>query len=249
MSKLIKKIIKKTFRRFKKPINIRSSWIEEPTKFKSMLDFLNWFDSAPSIAEAIQRAQKDWDERLMHFSGFSDLNKAICLEIGFGGGRLLVPASRHFKKVIGVDVHSAFDEAKVFLASQNVSNYYLIHRDEMEALKAASIDFIFSFIVIQHFDSFDEVDYYLKHIKRILNPRGCCHIFFGKSHKKDIKVVGEKDFQKRARSLFIKPEYFRQHLCKMGFTIINFEDRLKKRLNQPLSSTNESGQARILFCK
>jgi len=249
MFEVIKKIRKKIFRRFQKPINIRSSWAKEPKNLKSMVDFLNWFDSTSSVAEAIQRAQKDWNERLIDFPGFLNLNKKICLEIGFGAGRLLIPASRHFRKVIGVDIHNAFEKAKEFLENQNVSNYRLIHRDEMGKLAANSIDFIFSFIVIQHFDSFDEVGYYLKHIKRILNPRGCCHIFFGKSHKKDIKVVGEKDFQKRARSLFIKPEYFRQYLCKMGFTIINFEDRMKKRLNEPLSSSNESGQARVLFRK
>jgi len=119
----------------------------------------------------------------------------------------------------------------------------------LESIEPDSVDFIFSFIVVQHFDSFDEVNYYLKQIKRILNSNGRCHIFFGKCQEKDVEVVTSKDFEKRGRSLFIKPDYFRGHLNNMGFTVIEFEDRMKKRLNEPLSSGNESGQARILFSK
>jgi len=97
MFNLIKKIGKKVLRRFKKPVDIHSSWAEEPKHLKSTVDFLNWFDSTSSVDDAVQRAQKDWDERLIRFSDFADLNKQICLEIGFGGGRLLIPASRRFK--------------------------------------------------------------------------------------------------------------------------------------------------------
>ena len=39
---------------------------------------------------------------------------------------------------------------------------------DIEDIEDKSIDFIYSFIVFQHFDSFEEIDFYLKQIKRIL---------------------------------------------------------------------------------
>jgi SAM-dependent methyltransferase len=242
-------MIRRILRIFKKPVDIRSLWIYEPAKFQSLVDFLNWFDAASSVEETLNRAYGDWDERLTRFSGFSTLDKQICLEIGFGGGRLLVPASRVFKKVIGVDIHCAFDKTDEFLQSQKVENYSLIDRDELKSVKADSVDFVYSFIVFQHFNSFEEVNFYLSDVKRILSVNGYCHIFFGKCSGAGVKVTHPKHFKKRACSLFIEPSLFRQHLSQMGFHILEHEDKMPKRLDEPLSASNESGQARVLFRK
>ncbi len=245
----MKQLVKNISNIFRKPIDIRYSWINEPAKCKSLVDFLNWFDATSSVEETLKKAQKDWDERITKFGSYATMPKHSCIEIGFGGGRLVVPASKIFPEVIGIDIHSAFDRTSEFLHAQNIANFSLIHRDELNVIQADSIDFIFSFIVFQHFDSFEEIDYYIAHIRRVLKPNGYCHIFFGKCDKNRVEITSKKEFRKRACSLFVEPLYFRQYLIERGFAIEEYEDKMPKRLNEPLSERNESGQARILFLK
>ena len=214
-----------------------------------MVDFLNWFDSTSSVEETLSQAQRDWDLRITNFRDFDSLSKGCCLEIGFGGGRLMVPASQSFKRVIGIDVHLAFKKTREFLRLRNIENYQLKRRNELQAIESNSVDFIWSFIVFQHFDSFNEVMFYLSQIKRVLRPNGYCHIFFGKYSGSGIRVVRPQDFNKRECSLFIDPTFFYQNLRKMGFRLIEHEEMIPKRLNLPLSQVNESGQARVLFRK
>jgi len=228
---------------------IISSWEQEPTKFKSMIEFLNWFDSTKSIEDTIRQAESDWGDRIIHFSEFNNIKKDACLEIGFGAGRLLSQASRIFKNVYGVDIHNSFDKSKEFLSLSNVSNYSLLHKDELSSVKSNSIDFVFSFIVFQHFHSFNEIELYLNEIKRILDKNGVCHIFYGKNIKQDLKITEENKFNKRECSLFLSPKYFREYICSNGFEIIEYEDVMKKKIQEKYSKSNESGQARVLFGK
>lgn len=243
----MKLILRKYYKKyFKRSINIQNTWIEEPLKFEKLIDFLNWFDSTESIQETHKKAELDWKKRLSNFDEYKEVNKDACLEIGFGGGRLIVPASKNFKIVYGVDIHKAFNKTREYLSYEKIENYKLLKKNELKNLKNESIDFIYSFIVFQHFDSFDEVNFYIKEIKRLLKPDGYCHIFFGKSKSKNVKVIHPKDFKKRECSLFIKPKFFRDYLRKQ-FKIIAYEDLMPKRLNELLSEMNESGQARVLF--
>lgn len=162
-------------------ISIHDSWKNEPEKFDSMVDFLNWFDGTKSIVDTLLTAQKDWEQRISNFKDFPSIRKGACLEIGFGGGRLMVQAGRTFARATGIDIHDAFDMTNRFLQNQGIHNYQLLHKDEMIYLKDNSIDFIYSFIVFQHFESFDEVNFYLEQIKRLLTDGGMAHIFFGKN--------------------------------------------------------------------
>ncbi len=246
---IMEKIRRNLVRFFKSPTDILSTWINQPARYERMVDFLNWFDSSSSVEETVSHAQRDWDLRITNFPDFDSLNKECCLEIGFGGGRLMVPASRIFKRVIGIDVHLAFKKTREFLRLQNIENFQLKHRNELQAIESHSVDFIWSFIVFQHFDSFKEVMFYLSQIKRILRPNGYCHIFFGKYSGKGIKVIRPQEFKKRECSLFIEATFFYQNLRKMGFRLIEHEEMMPKRLDLPFSKVNESGQARVLFKK
>lgn len=226
---------------------IYTSWENEPSKFVSVVGFLNWFDGTTSVEETIRVAKYDWESRLIKFPDFLALNKISCLEIGFGGGRLITQACKTFKNVIGIDIHNSFNKTQEFLENQGLDNFKLLHRDEISNLADNSIDFIYSFIVFQHFESFEEIDFYITHIKRLLSENGCAHIFFGKNYNKDICTTDSEQFEKRQCSLFIKPEYFRQYLLMAGFEIIESEDILKKRMDLPDGPNNISGQARVLF--
>lgn len=230
-------------------LNVRQSWTEEPTRFKNTVEFLNWFDATDSIESALNKAHADWEQRITRFPQYAEIKKVRSLEIGFGGGRLLTCAARDFETALGVDIHQAFERSHQFLADQNIHNVKLLHRDDLKELDSDSIDFVYSFIVFQHFDSFEEVEFYLAQIQRLLVPGGLAHIFFGKKEEPGIRSVQSKEFEKRACSLFVEPATFRKHCTTFGFDIKEFDDVLAKRLEEPLGPANESGQARVLLQK
>jgi SAM-dependent methyltransferase len=237
---------------------IERSWAAAPKNFESTVSFLNWFDGTSSVEDSVQNGQSDWENRLANFSNFKDIDKNTCLEIGFGGGRLLAAASKHFDSVIGIDIHEAFDKTENFLKSQNVNNYDLMHRNDIEDVEDKSIDFIYSFITFQHFDSFEEIDFYLKQIKRVLTPEGYAHVFWGKLNATAMQgfsprlpdsryFFNPQPANNRDSTLFVGSELFCEHLISLGFNVVEREDKMPKRINEPVSPTNESGQSRALF--
>jgi ubiquinone/menaquinone biosynthesis C-methylase UbiE len=224
---------------------IRDSWEETPAKFDDMAAFLNWFDTTDSVESAVRKGQEDWRHRFASFPHFAGLKRHRGLEIGFGGGRLLCHACRDFGEVIGVDIHKAFDRSRLFLDSQGCRNYRLLHRDDIGAVADASVDFVYSFIVFQHFDSIAEVDYYFDHIDRVLTNEGIAHIYFGKNKKDGVGLTPENHFRLRDCSLLVAPPLMRERVAER-FTVIDFEDMLPR---DPVSKEGESAQAMVIFRK
>jgi len=225
-------------------------WIKEPAKFDDMVSFLNWFDTTDSVDETVQRADRDWKERITNFKGFKSMRKKVCLEIGFGGGRLIVPASKDFETVMGIDIHSAFKKTGNFLRFQEVNNYILFSRNDVFDMPSEYVDFVYSFISFQHFANFSEVIIYLYEIKRILNSKGYAHIFFGKCWTgEEIRQENPTEIHKNKINLFIEPSVFYGSVEIIGFEIIEKEDKMARNLDKPLKMGNESNQARVLFRK
>jgi cyclopropane fatty-acyl-phospholipid synthase-like methyltransferase len=240
---MIKKLLRNCFRH---PIAIRQSWIDTPGELRDLTAFLSWFDRTESIQDTQKRSGSDWANKITAFPQYHRLSKETCLEIGFGGGRLLVEASKDFTRAIGIDIHAAFDKTMEYIALHHRDNITLLHKDDMASIPDASVDFIFSFIVFQHFDSYAEVEFYLTQIKRLLTPTGYAHLFFAKHAQPGTAVIDPRDFKKRKCSLFIEPAWFRDALSK-DFDVVDFQDVMKKRIDQPVSKKNESEQARVVF--
>jgi ubiquinone/menaquinone biosynthesis C-methylase UbiE len=228
---------------FGKPIKVKKSWEDTPKNIDNMVKFLNWFDATDSVNNTVAQASMDWKHRFTSYSYFEKINKKNALEIGFGGGRLLAQSAKCFKHVYGIDIHRNFLMTNKFLTSQGIKNFSLLHRDDMNELTDNSIDFIYSFIVFQHFDSLNEVEFYLQNIKRLLNRRGIAHIYFGKNKNDGVEVTSDKEFILRDCSLFINPKIMRSMIEKQ-FEIIDFKDNLTKNLN---TNSGESVQAMIVF--
>jgi len=245
MKKLIYKILKERIKQklFGKRLNVRQSWEDTPKEYRSMVEFLNWFDSTDSVQETIKRASSDWHFRFENSPYFSEIKKRSVLEIGFGGGRLLSQAAQVFDVVYGVDIHHNFDMTEKFLASQDICNATLLHRDGMGCVPNASVDLIYSFIVFQHFDGMGEVEFYLEHIHRLLTKDGVAHIYFGKNKDEGVRVIPESDFQLRDCSLFINPKNMLDRISE-DFDVISYQDVLPR---DPVLNTGESVQAMILF--
>ncbi len=230
---------------FGKRLNVRKSWEETPKDYQDMVEFLNWFDATKSVQDTISKASSDWICRFQNFPHFPGLPKRAALEIGFGGGRLLSQAAKHFENVYGVDIHQNFSMTSKFLSSLDVGNAALFHRDEISRIPDESIDFIYSFIVFQHFDKMEEVDFYLDHIHRLLSPGGMAHIYFGKNKNEGIEITSDAEFLLRDCSLFINPKSMLERVSKR-FQVLSFQDVLPR---DPVANTGESVQAMILFNK
>lgn len=241
--------IKAKLRRYlRSPIDICQSWVQGPLHSGDMIAFQSWFDRTKSMDQTRGRACRDWERRITAFEGWNELTKLCAVEIGFGGGRLLARASRDFHHVLGVDIHSAFEMTQKYLSMEEVQNYRLLTKSQFELLPDASVDFIYSFIVFQHFATFQEVEYYVRQIERLLKPTGVCHLFFrrGDQQAEPIRTIQPEEFSERHSSLFIRPEYFREYL-KGRFEILDFQDILDTDPHEADLRTKPEGQARVLI--
>ncbi len=95
------------------------------------------------------------------------------LEIGCGPGRLLLPMSRHFEEIHGVDV----SEQMVRLAQEKLrgvphARVHLGSGADLAGFDEAAFDFVYSYAVFQHIPSREVVFRYLAEAVRVLRPGG-----------------------------------------------------------------------------
>jgi hypothetical protein len=225
--------------------NIKSTWEKTPKKINNLVNFLAWFDETRSLNETINKSAADWSFRFKGFKYFRSLKKDIALEIGFGGGRLILNACKDFRHVYGIDVHENFQLTRDFLNSQGCYNFTLFNHSSLSLIPLSSVDFVYSFIVFQHFDSMEEVSKYLNLIKKLLNDKGVAHIYFGKTNENNYKIINDKNFNLRDVSLVINPEYFKKIISKDFHVLDVIEDiALVPSVNSALSM-----QACVVFKK
>jgi SAM-dependent methyltransferase len=101
------------------------------------------------------------------------------LEIGCGPGRLMMPMSRHFGELHGVDVA----EEMASLARQRLrdvpnAHVHVTSGADLGIFADAYFDFIYSYTVFQHIPSREIVLNYLRESQRVLKPGGvlCCQL-------------------------------------------------------------------------
>lgn len=140
--------------------------------------FFRWFASSKSLeAEAISGF---WDFNLHILTPTvcqwaTQPHTKIALEIGYGGGRLLQAAQRFFGYAVGIDIHD-----RGATVSPRLDNAGLIRNNgETIPVKTSSIDFVYSFIVLMHLQSFEAFLSYLKETYRVLKPGGLAQLYFG----------------------------------------------------------------------
>ncbi len=150
-------------------------------------EFQSWFNRSKDLSQSIIRGY--WD------LSFHILTRKVCqclenpeektaLEIGYGGGRILNAACSYFKETIGIDIHEEQEAVVAFLRIQGKSNFRLIKTSGRTIdVTSNSVDFIYSFIVLQHLPSFETFATYLQEIHRCLKPGGLAQLYFGKYSK------------------------------------------------------------------
>ena len=142
------------------------------------------------INQIIMKGCRDFNQSILTpivhkaINGYSD---KTALEIGYGGGRLMLPACHYFKFVVGIDIHEEIDLVDSFLKSHKINNYDLYKTDghTLSLEKDNSLDFIYSFVVFQHLPSFEIFESYAREIHRCLKPNGIAQIYYGSFKRLD----------------------------------------------------------------
>jgi SAM-dependent methyltransferase len=95
------------------------------------------------------------------------------LEIGCGPGRLLIPMSRHFGEIHGVDISDEMVAmARPKLARIPHAQAHVNSGSDLAIFGDSYFDFVYSWIVFQHIPDKDVVLNYLREAQRVLKPGG-----------------------------------------------------------------------------
>ena len=164
----------------------RQRYSEEIAKAKQAGadQFQAWFDKSRDVHQSIVRGYWDFSIHILT----PEVCRHICnpedkaaLEIGYGGGRLLNAACSYFKQVIGIDIHGEQETVEEFLRSQGKQNFQLLRTTGRTIdVDSSSIDFVYSFIVLQHLPSYAVLESYVKETYRCLRAGGVAQLYYGK---------------------------------------------------------------------
>lgn len=147
--------------------------------------FFTWFNDAKSARDALAKGEADFVahvlEPLQRFAADFNPSEHIALEIGYGGGRPLAAASRRFERVVGIDIHGETDRVARMLKEQGIDNFELLRTDGNSIPQSdASVDFAYSFIVLQHVELISVFRRYIEEVSRVLRPGGRAVLYFGR---------------------------------------------------------------------
>lgn len=150
--------------------------------------------------------RKDWDEASFFASGEEDYLKLVApvllqmrfdpadksmAELGCGAGRMTRSFAQRFRSVSAVDISEEMQSrAKIFL--QNFKNIHWVPTDgkSLANLESGSVDFVFSYLVLQHFPSRELVSSTIQEMFRTLRPGGAFLFQFNGSEQPTMNWKG-----------------------------------------------------------
>lgn len=152
-----------------------------------------------------------WDEASFYETGLKDVDALVseisaldlgvhfgaALDFGCGMGRLSFGLSRHFDRVMGVDISSKMLDlaATNERAPENVE-FHLNEGKRLEGIQTDSYDFVLSLIVLQHVPQ-KMIKGYLREFLRVLKPGGIA-IFQLPTHRFKLQAPVEVPWEGRA---------------------------------------------------
>lgn len=147
------------------------------------LGFSSWFNRSSSLDESLVRGAWDFSFYFASPEVCRHLCKPeekTCLEIGYGGGRLLNASRSFFKHSLGVDVHPFTKQVRESLLTQRNEEDFTLYSLNSTKLpfEDSCIDYAYSFIVIQHFYSHEIFHNYLRELQRVVVLGGLINLFF-----------------------------------------------------------------------
>jgi SAM-dependent methyltransferase len=149
---------------------------------ENLLEWMRLFDHAESCEEWLSRGSLDLHTyhltpQVLQLLGVMP-HRLTALDIGCGGGRMVISACKVFDFVYGVDTDVvALHEARSYMDDLvGVHNFKL--EESLRHIPENSIDFVYSQHALQHFTP-DELFDALDHIRRVLSPRGVASLLYG----------------------------------------------------------------------
>ncbi|PJA45306.1 hypothetical protein CO174_03935 [Candidatus Uhrbacteria bacterium CG_4_9_14_3_um_filter_50_9] len=208
--------------------------------------FFNWFNESGGDLDAnFLKGQCEFSLSILLpiFKVLKHPKTKTALEIGYGGGRLLAAASDIFKEVIGIDVHANGSIVKAELEKRNKLNVSLIQNDGKHIpVGDASVDLVYSFIVLQHVEKIEIFDSYITEAYRVLREGGYAVICFARlsrysvNKKSRLLYLLDRYLEKLHRkpykeilarvncvNLTISMKYAKEQVTQAGFTILSEE--------------------------
>ena len=132
--------------------------------------------------------RKDWTPETFFESGEEDFQRLVApvleryqydpqgrsmLELGCGAGRMTRTFARRFSQVYAADISKEMlGHAKVLLPEAGNVTWILGNGTDVSGLGDESVDFAFSYIVLQHMPEPEFAYRYIREILRVLKPEG-----------------------------------------------------------------------------
>lgn len=114
--------------------------------------------------------ERTWESFYQHWKRYG-LDKASCLEIGCGAGRMTMSLSKDFQTTHAIDVSKGMiDYARERIKLPSV--HFYISDGSKIPLPDCSVSAVFSCEVFQHFDCLSHATVYFSEISRVLLPNG-----------------------------------------------------------------------------
>jgi SAM-dependent methyltransferase len=150
--------------------------------------------------------RKDWDEDSFFASGDEDYQNLVVPvlqrlaldtsdksmgEIGCGAGRMTRSFATHFRVVFAVDISEEMQaRAKTFLSAFSNITWILSDGQSLSGLPSNSLDFVFSYLVLQHFPTRELVAGSIREMLRVLKPGGAYLFQFNGFHQPTMNWKG-----------------------------------------------------------
>ncbi len=128
-------------------------------------------DPAPwTDAEFYELGRRDWEQFAAHWEKYG-FDRACCVEVGCGAGRITMQLADCFGKVHAIDVSEGMIEyARQRVRAPNVA-FHLTNGMRIP-VPQESATAVFSSHVFQHFDALSQASAYFAEITRVLKPGG-----------------------------------------------------------------------------
>jgi SAM-dependent methyltransferase len=130
-----------------------------------------------SDADFLKSGEDDYERLVAPFlsrQGFEPDGKTV-LELGCGAGRMTHCFARRFRDVVALDVsQQMLDRAYQILPGMKNIEWTHTSGVDLGEVSSESVDFVFSYLVLQHLPTNRLVHDYIREMLRVLKPAGMC---------------------------------------------------------------------------
>ena len=129
------------------------------------------------VDDFLKSGEEDYQRLVVPFLsryGFSPKDKTM-LELGCGAGRMTHSFATHFRHVIALDVSAEMlQRGELMLGKAENIAWKHANGLDLTSVEDESVDFAFSYLVLQHLPDERLVCAYIREMLRVLRPSGIC---------------------------------------------------------------------------